>query len=247
MLLSHVPDDDLFAMDHLLDDRSKEPIKIFLLHLVLRDASRAAEWLLEQKEFSTKATEAFSDVFYKFDELMTPLEAQAVNKAFFEKGHSYYGWGGATYEYYLPSRPRLLARLSDKDLIFNSITSDSEPGCRGMAMYAALNRYSEHNQLWSLIIDRANKDVNFWVRLTALKIMADGSTGDEKLRNLITLYPYHPEMSGPDPIQAVQNSYVQATAARLRLSIPVVETQFGELASALQTRFGFALRLAWKK
>ena len=57
MLLPHLSDDDLFGLDHILADRSREPIKTFLTALLERDAARTASWL-QQKHFGAKATAA---------------------------------------------------------------------------------------------------------------------------------------------------------------------------------------------
>ena len=56
MLLPHLSDDDLFSLDHILTDRSREPIKTFLTALLERDAARTASWLQQQKHFGEKAT-----------------------------------------------------------------------------------------------------------------------------------------------------------------------------------------------
>jgi hypothetical protein len=46
MLVPHLSDDDLFAMDHVLDDRSKEPIRTYVSAMVQRDPVRAGQVLL---------------------------------------------------------------------------------------------------------------------------------------------------------------------------------------------------------
>jgi hypothetical protein len=245
MLLPHLPDNDLFAMHHLLEDRSKEPIKTFLLYLLARDVSRTASWLQKQKEFSPKATEGFAEIVSHFKKLMAPGDSEAVIKAFFEKGHSYYGWGGNITYFYLPGRARLVPHLADENLIRSSITNDVESGARAMAMYEVVKRQPKDPKSWSLISKQASADDNFWVRLTALRILVDGITGDENLKNLVSISS-NSESSGPDPMQPVQNSFVQATAARLKFTIPEVEKHFEELATALKFRFGFSLELAWK-
>ena len=58
MLLPHLSDDDLFGLDHILADRSREPIKTFLTALLERDIARTATWLRQQKHFGAKAPEA---------------------------------------------------------------------------------------------------------------------------------------------------------------------------------------------
>src|SRR5262249_465264 len=58
MLLPYLSDDDLFSLDHILADRSREPVKTFLTALLERDATRTASWLQQQKHFGEKAVEA---------------------------------------------------------------------------------------------------------------------------------------------------------------------------------------------
>jgi hypothetical protein len=45
MLVPHLPDDDLFDMEHVLGDRSQEPIVVYLLALFERDTRRAIRFL----------------------------------------------------------------------------------------------------------------------------------------------------------------------------------------------------------
>ncbi|MCP4251523.1 MAG: NACHT domain-containing protein [bacterium] len=58
MLLRHLSDDELFGMEHILRDRSKEPIKTYLLAVVDRDPQRAARWFDARTSFAEKASEA---------------------------------------------------------------------------------------------------------------------------------------------------------------------------------------------
>src|SRR5262249_47309517 len=62
MLLPHLSDDDLFGLDHILADRSREPIKTFITALLERDAERTATWLQQQKHFGGKATIAMAEL-----------------------------------------------------------------------------------------------------------------------------------------------------------------------------------------
>jgi len=58
MLLPHLSDNDLFGLNHILTDRSREPIKTFLTALLERDAARTVSWLQQQKHLGEKASEA---------------------------------------------------------------------------------------------------------------------------------------------------------------------------------------------
>lgn len=66
MLLPHLSDDELFSMDHLLNDRSKEPIKTYLLCLLGRDAQRTAKMLIQQERLSEKTAQGVTEILYEF-------------------------------------------------------------------------------------------------------------------------------------------------------------------------------------
>ncbi len=57
MLLSHLSDDELFAMDHILEDRSREPICSYVRALIDRDKERAVHFLIELGWFGEKRGE----------------------------------------------------------------------------------------------------------------------------------------------------------------------------------------------
>ena len=58
----HLSDDDLFSLEHIFADRSKEPIKAFLTALLERDTARTASWLQQQKPFEEKAATAMAEL-----------------------------------------------------------------------------------------------------------------------------------------------------------------------------------------
>ena len=60
MLLPHLSDDELFAMDHIFEDRSKEPIRAYLQALTDRGPGRTRTWLSARSNFPEKALAALS-------------------------------------------------------------------------------------------------------------------------------------------------------------------------------------------
>jgi hypothetical protein len=54
-------------MEHLLNDRSKEPIKTYLLALLSRDPRRTAHWLIQREDFSEKTTGGFTEILDEFE------------------------------------------------------------------------------------------------------------------------------------------------------------------------------------
>ncbi len=55
MLLPHLSDDELFAMDHIWGDRSKEPIKTYIASLLERDTKRTSQWVESTNKVPLKA------------------------------------------------------------------------------------------------------------------------------------------------------------------------------------------------
>ncbi|MFL6210517.1 MAG: NACHT domain-containing protein [Pyrinomonadaceae bacterium] len=67
MLVPHLPDDDLFNMDHIILDRSQETITVYLSALFERDSKRAMGLLIKNKNkivTSYKAERAIWKVYY---------------------------------------------------------------------------------------------------------------------------------------------------------------------------------------
>jgi hypothetical protein len=62
MLLPHLSDDELFALQDILEDRSKEPIKSYLQSLLDRDPARFEAWILTLPRFGEKAAQAILEM-----------------------------------------------------------------------------------------------------------------------------------------------------------------------------------------
>ncbi|AGL15195.1 signal transduction protein [Actinoplanes sp. N902-109] len=61
MLVPHLSDDDLFALTHILADRSKEPIKTYLTAIVQRDRARAGRLVLDLSLHGDKTVDALRE------------------------------------------------------------------------------------------------------------------------------------------------------------------------------------------
>ncbi|MCK4276228.1 MAG: HEAT repeat domain-containing protein, partial [Phycisphaerae bacterium] len=62
MLLPHLSDDELFGLDYILSDRSREPIRTYILSLLDRDLNRLMAWLDQKTTFPHKAAAAIYSV-----------------------------------------------------------------------------------------------------------------------------------------------------------------------------------------
>ena len=60
MLVQYLPDDDLFSMEHILDDRSQQTIYVYIEALFKRDKNRAVKFLADQEEFNYKTAKALT-------------------------------------------------------------------------------------------------------------------------------------------------------------------------------------------
>jgi hypothetical protein len=270
MLLPHLTDAELFEMGHILSDRSKEPIKTYLLCLLARDACRAVEWLADRRRFSEKATEAFAEVMSQFKaNCLHDSLVDAVRNVFLN-GTSYYGWYGYA------SRSLLLTELQDDAALVSAAVEDREAGVRAQALSLRVARAPTDQEVWNCVRAKAVDDVSPIVRQKALELLARGQaerpdtwtlistaaqTSDNlnvrisALQILASRQPPDAEMLGivreaasHDPI-----SYVRTIAVRLLTSTcaDMPETlkclyEIAERDSDAETR-GVALEGLWKR
>jgi hypothetical protein len=164
MLLPHLSDDELFGMRHVLDDRSKVPIKSFLSCLLGRDKQRIVLILIQQEQFSQKATDAFTEMVKEFDRKLKAADFATVVRHVFQRGESYY-------EGYSASRRKLLERLDDEVLLFKSITEDREYTVREYSLTEIAKRHFGKAETRKVIQDVLNSDPNHFVRSTCIDLL----------------------------------------------------------------------------
>jgi hypothetical protein len=179
MLLVHLGDDDLFAMGHLLGDRSKEPVKTYLRCLLTRDPKRTEVWLRLQETFPGKATDAFAEVISEFRDALAPEAFRGVVQRFFDKGHSHSDYFWYSFHYPMPARARLMIALEDESAIRVAVEADPEVGVRIHALITLVERYASEQETWDLVHARAHKDENFAVRYRAFELLAKYRDSDE--------------------------------------------------------------------
>lgn len=63
LLIPHLPDEDLFHMQHLLEDRSQETVFVYLAALFERDKTRAIQLLVNNNRFNPKITKSIAWIF----------------------------------------------------------------------------------------------------------------------------------------------------------------------------------------
>jgi hypothetical protein len=130
MLLPHLSDDELFSLDHILEDRSREPIKTFLIALLERDAERALAWLLQRNHFGRKALEAVGDVIPVFAaHPASNVLFDFVNHVFRRSDDSW-----ARYDFLYVMADRFRDDVLTWRLLHEVATNDPSPGIRGLAV-----------------------------------------------------------------------------------------------------------------
>jgi NACHT domain len=175
MLLPHLSDDDLFGMVHIMGDRSKEPIKTFLLSLLSRKVSRAVDWLLHRKSFGEKATEAFVEVMAEFEQMLDAVTFTKVVQHVFATGKSYnWWWHDSPLWPFWPARARMVSYLGDPKLISTAASKDLEPAVRAKAFKELIRTQGTQAETWKLVRKAATADEDFRIREQALVWLTTG-------------------------------------------------------------------------
>ena len=168
MLLPHLSDDELFSLDHILSDRSREPIKTFLIALLERDVERAIAWLLQRKHFGDKACEAVGHLIPMFAvHLSSNVLFDLVNHVFRSGSNQ---WGRI-------ELLRLMAYQLKGDvrvwqLIRETATKDPNLYVRREALKLLAQWQREEPATWELIREAGSKDPDGYVRREALELLA---------------------------------------------------------------------------
>ena len=171
MLLPHLSDDELFGLDHILEDRSKEPIKAYLSALVECDPSRIKRFFALKKRLSSKAAEAIIERRYQLQPLSNAIveEAKRIYRPILEKQIC----EGDVY-----ARGKRIKKLSEiwpdkqsRILIEKRAVHDKYPVPRSSALNMLSNIWPDEKTR-KLLLERAVQDENEYPRTTALRALA---------------------------------------------------------------------------
>jgi hypothetical protein len=182
MLLPHLSDDDLFGLDHILADRSREPIKTFLSALLERDATRTASWLQQQKHFGEKATGGVTSLAPLFATHFASNVLFEVMTTVFQRGR-----GRSRVRSELLSQ--LVRWVKDdvqvwqfiREVALKDIVSD----VRSTSLGLLANGQKDDPTTWHLIREAALKDTMSDVRSASLRLLANGQKDDPITWHLI--------------------------------------------------------------
>jgi hypothetical protein len=268
MLLPHLSDDELFRLDHILSDRSREPIKTFLTALLARDTERVVAWLLRRKQFERKACEAVGDLIPVFAAYLSSNALFDFLCNVFQRENDPLGQ--------LMLRRMMVIQLKDdfriwqlidetvtkaphsySELIHTAATKDSDWFVRATALELLASEQGNDPSTWRVIREAAIMDPIKHVRSRACGLLLDVSNCDELQRRLMLrdldqpssnlvgdLIWYAPEvLAWYDPKEPIAFQRVAYVAQKLGLSIDEVQRQYEELADRLQIE----LNLVWRK
>lgn len=144
MLVVHLSDDDLFGMRHILNDRSREPIAVYLIALFERDKRRAKEILKQKISFDEKDIKALSLIFKNYLEGFEALEIATI----IQKIEDFY------FSPYADEIERSLSlRQHDQEeiiQIFFDLIKDNKMGDWGLSFL--LGTFGESDKFWKWVI-----------------------------------------------------------------------------------------------
>jgi hypothetical protein len=176
MLLPHLSDDELFGLEHILEDRSKEPIKTYLLAMVERDCQRAVTWLEGKASFATKASEAVWNIIHL-------LRGSLPNEAFLRLSRI------CDIEYHwvkIEAFERLAQTWWDettRKLLAERAVQDGAPYTRRAALKVLAQKWPDETTR-KLFAERALQDEHAGARRTALEGLTE-KWPDESTRTLL--------------------------------------------------------------
>jgi hypothetical protein len=170
ILLPHLSDDELFSLDRILSDRSREPIKTFLIALLERDVERAIAWLLQRKYFGGKACEALGHLIPMFAvHFSSNVLFDLVNHVFRSGSNP---WGRI--EFLRIMAYQLKGDVRVWQLIRETATKDPERHVRQEALKWLAHWQRKEPATWELIREATSKDRDEAVRGTAITLLATG-------------------------------------------------------------------------
>jgi len=174
MLVPHLPDNDLFGMQHVLEDRSQEPITTYLQALFERDLVRAARLLKSLQAIQPKAAAAilrFTSFLARMDKGLSSVVAMAF------RARALWDWRGL--------RSGQLSRIAHGfndpvtwALVQETFEKDPDPGVRADAFQLHVERLRTTEEIWRLVKDRIANDEAITVRAQGIALLAKWRTSE---------------------------------------------------------------------
>lgn len=175
MLLPHLDDAELFAMSHILSDRSKEPIKTYYYCMLSRSQPRFVEFLMGYRKWTQKATEAFSDITWKLKSTLNGEDFEKLLQHVFRYGNSYYTWS----EDYCSRSVTFRFMKKSPAFVQEVAASDREAGVRMTALMTLVTDAPKDPHTWRILTEQiTNESTPHLVRTFAIPLLAKHRADD---------------------------------------------------------------------
>lgn len=180
MLLPHLSDDELFGLEHIWRDRSKEPVKTYLIALLGRDRKRAISALTHVHSMLLTCSQGvYEATSYSHDgEASRPILTHLAKEAC----EGFYWW----HQYRSLALERLAARWPDettRELLVERGFQDDHESARSAALETLAEKWPDENTR-ELLKQWAVQDDSGITRGAAVKTLAE-KWPDENTRELL--------------------------------------------------------------
>lgn len=169
MLLPHLSDDELFGLDHIWKDRSKEPPKTYLIALLGRDRKRAIAAVEQLRSMQSTCSQGILETcsWYRNNETSRAILTHLAKEAYEVSWNS---WS--------QSRSFALERLARnwpddamRAFLVERTLQDVGESARGTALKLLAKSWPDELTR-EFVLQRADQDGNGFVRGTALEVLA---------------------------------------------------------------------------
>ncbi len=209
MLLPHLSDDELFSMEHILLDASKEPIATYLLSLIERDTDRTVAWLQTRASFGGRTIDALARLPESFRTRIDDETIRSMISSCAVHGNSV-------------ERTRALQALAQKwpdettrKLLAERAVQDEDAFARGAALGALAEKWPDETTR-KLLAERAIGEKTPYTCCAAIQALTE-KWPDETTRKLLALRAVQDEDGSPrsTAIQALVENWPDETTRKL--------------------------------
>ena len=174
MVLPHLSDEELFGLEHIWKDRSKEPIRVFVIALIIRDRKRALRMIMKHRAMSYQCCQGILEAHSK---ILEDRDSQMILKKI--ATHGSWQWRSAAL--------KVLAENwldeTTRTLLAERAVQDENAVPRRAALQALAEKWPDETT-HALLAKRAVQDENADNRCTALQTLVE-KWSDETTRSLL--------------------------------------------------------------
>ncbi len=252
MLIVHLSNDDLFEMQHIFNDRSQEPIDVYVRALFERDENRALKLIKEKEIVSSKELKALSFVFQNYSSKLTYNEVIRIIDSIVETG----GIGNSNYFAIIIVQLKRNKNLTEeiRRMLINRIERKRKAWS---AIEALATGFDKDEQTWSYLSTKvstefmairiisenpekydgscealteiAKKEKSDFRRRYALKILVYKISNDEIDRSILKFHDWY----FLDPLNPITKEWIKRCAINFNEDFSVMQKRFERLARDL--------------